>query len=680
MQIDHDTPRFWLLVRVTISIAVALLIGSALATGWDRDGGRDWDYFQADLLSARQSILDNGELPFWMPHRSGGHDAFADPQSAWFSPFGLLVLIFDFPIGARLFLIGCGCFGALGAIQLGRELKLSSWACVLMLVILYLSMPMGLYAAGGIPNFSLGLAILPWLVLLVQRSTPWSTLVAGLLLAIALYSGDPNHFVWHSVFLALFGMALSVLRQSWKPFAMVLMSGASTVVFALPKMLPMWLLSKAQPRLVGIDGPGGNTLRLTYHAFLHPFPPYMERPQGEFVCLLQSGELVSYNFMDQRLVSQIVPGTICDWVNFGCYIGWLTVLLVVIGIVTLLLPIVRRGTSGQASRRQQKSTEESLGVSAISLVQRPVLSLILALAFASMIFYLLSLGTHLTPSLWVMLHHFPVFSSMKNPDRLLVYLLLPLSLLASIGLDGLIALARDRLDQQMIKTLAIVLISLVFLDVHLPSRNLYGVAFCEPPLMLPTTSPDCFQHEWDGREYTTTLYAAPVTPAVRAKKGLVNGYTIYNADTNVVPCSSDAHRSEVDSPDDQSAIAENIEFTARSIRFSYRADKPTEFVVNQNWYQGWEVVEPTTAEVLASADGRIAVKVPKSPTVAGQNVVRLKYTPPGLYRSLLCFGFALPIWLICVSVLHRRLSTSPATTSAASTSTTASTSTASTTA
>lgn len=645
-----DTPRFWLLVRVTTVIAVVVLIGSSLATGWDQDGGRDWDYFQADLLSARHSILDHGELPFWMPYRSGGHDGFADPQSSWFSPFGLLVLIFNFPLGARLFLIGCGCLGALGAMQLGRELKLSSWACVLMSVIMYLSMPMGLYAAGGIPNFSLGWAILPWLVLLIQRSTPWSTVWAGLILAVALYSGDPNHFVWHSVFLALFGVGLSLLRRTWKPIAAVLMTGISAAVFALPKMLPMWLMSRKHPRLVDVGGPGDNTLGLTYHAFLHPFPPYLERPHGEFVCLLRSGDLVSYNFMNPRLVSQIVPGTRGDWVNIGCYVGWLTVLLTTIGIITLLLPIARGDAKAETSSRRANGITERPGHRAILFLQRPLISLVLALVFASLIFFLLSLGTNATPSLWEWLHRLPVFSSMKSPVRLLVYLLLPVSLLASIGLDGLMASARGRLDPQIVKAFAIAFIAFVFLDVHLPTRHLYRVAFCEPALVMPTISPNCFQHEWDGRDNTSTLYAPPVTPAVRAKKGLVNGYTVFNADTNVVSCSSDTYRAEVVALHDRSAISKEIEFTARSIRFSYDADQPVQFLINQNWYQGWEIVEPQEASVSAADDGRIAVEVPN-----GQKKVRLKYTPPGLYLGILLAVIALPIWLICITLLQRRL-------------------------
>ena len=648
MPTDCGRPKFWILLRVIIASSVVLLIGSTLLVGLDQDGGRDWDYFQADLLSARQSILDHGELPLWMPHRSGGHDAFADPQSAWLSPFGLLVFVFNFPVGARLYLVACACFGALGAIQLGKDLRLSPWACGLMSVILYLSMPMGLYAAGGIPSFTIGWAILPWLVLLVQRGTPWSTFWAGLILAVGLYSGDPNHFVWHSLFLAVFGLVLSIFRQTWKPFAAVLMTGVAAAVLALPKMLPMWLMSREHPRLVGLGGPA-NTLRLTYHALLHPFPPFLEHPHGEFVCFLKSGELVSSNLIHPRLVSNIVPGTRYDWVNVGCYVGWLAVLLAAIGILKLLVPAFRDVLKSEQNRDRSKAKAKPTIHAAIALVGHPVFSVVFALTLASFVFFLLSLGKNLTPNLWDLLHRLPVFSSLKDPIRLLVYVLLPMSLLAGIGLDALLALARNRLDQQATGILAGALVSLILFDVHLPTRHLYSVAFCEPALVVSTTSSDCFQHEWDGRQNTSTLYGPPVTAAVRAKKGLVNGYTVFSADTNVAACSSDTDRSDVHALNDRSATAKNIEFTARSIRFTYRAEKQAQFIVNQNWEQGWEVVEPKDAQVSATDDGRIAVAVPK-----GEGEAQLQYTPPGLYAGMIGFVLLLPMLLGCVTFLQRR--------------------------
>ncbi len=619
-----SSKKRWWWTHAAVALTATLLIGSALTSHWDRDGGRDWDYFQSDLLSARHSLLVNQELPFWMPHRSGGHDAFADPQSAWLSPLGLLVVVFGFPIGSRLFLIGCAVTGALGAIQLGRYLRLAALPSFLIAVILFLSMPMGLYAAGGIPNFSMGLSILPWLTLLVLKKTVRDAMLAGPILGITLYNGDPNHFVWHTLYLAMLCSSLSVFQRNWAPLRSLVLTGLSTAVFALPKMLPMWLMLRDHPRPVEPGSSGGSALRLTYHALLHPFPPYMEQPQGEFVCLLQSGELVSVNSLSPHLIPQIVPGSQLDWVNLGCYVGWLTIILAIAGFAYFIVNSLHRDTG-------------------------PIPSAILAISTTSLVFLWLSLGANVTPSLWLALHRLPVVSSMQGPSRLLVYTLVPLSIFAAFGLQGLIRLTMIRLDQQVAQILGGAVLSLLLLDVHLPTRKLYQVAFCEPPLEIPGVTDDCFQIRWDGRGNQSTLYAPPVTPAVRGGRGLVNGYTVFNPDTRVTPCSESSQSSDVNAEDGKTGVASHLQFTARSIRFEYQTDEPCRFTINQNWYRGWRTETPNTAVTNASEDDRISVSVP-----AGQGEVLLRYTPPGLAAGLWFSAVTIPLWFYSLIVLNRR--------------------------
>ena len=72
---------------VLIAVLAAAVVLAALCYGFDRSWGRDGDQFEADLVSARRSILSEAELPFWMPYRVGGHDAWADPQSVRARPW-----------------------------------------------------------------------------------------------------------------------------------------------------------------------------------------------------------------------------------------------------------------------------------------------------------------------------------------------------------------------------------------------------------------------------------------------------------------------------------------------------------------------------------------------------------------------------------------------------------------
>jgi hypothetical protein len=49
-------------------------------------------------------------------------------------------------------------------------------------------------------------------------------------------------------------------------------------------------------------------LQLTYHAFLDGDAPFLEAPQGEFVCLLSTGKLVSVNSLTDEERGQVLDG------------------------------------------------------------------------------------------------------------------------------------------------------------------------------------------------------------------------------------------------------------------------------------------------------------------------------------------------------------------------------------
>ena len=633
---------FW---NAALAFLVFLLVFSALWGNFDLDGGRDWDEFQADLLSARRSILEEGEAPFWMPYRAGGHDALADPQSLWLSPLGILVLALGFPFGVRTFIALCAGFGAFGALLLARRLGLSRSGGALLASVLFLSTPTALYTAGGIPQFVLGLAMLPWLVILLEKGTRWSALLCGAILALDLYGGDVNHFIFHALFLLVFAVSLAVVKTRIKPLLSVAVVGVSAFVFAAPKFVPVCFFAVENPRQVGeVVGRGGLTPGLLLHVLLDSNGvSRLEKPFGEFVGMTMSGDLVSLNYVPTHVLTKVVPETVVDWVNVGAYMGGGGVVLSTIGFLLLAAEARRRIVHNMRSRKRHGNSRDNssgrlLTETPESNRKKQPFSIVLALAVPALLFLWLSFGTNTTPSAWAALQQLPVFSSLRHPARLLIYFLLFFSVLASFGLEWIRSFGSRFLGPRVAWAVVWVVVVLIALDVHVPSRRAFALTFCEEPIHLRTDG-NFVQQSWH-LPYGTTWYGPPVTPFVRARKGVVNGYCSVPTPRAAVPMGTPNYRGEAFFLEVGSAKVSGVIVTARRIEVLYETAQEGVLIVNQNWAGGWRAGGPAGTEVFKHEDGRIAVKVPP-----GSGNVKLCYTPTGFFWGFLALALGTPLLL-----------------------------------
>jgi len=605
---------------------IALLVASALVPLTAAWGGRDWDQFEADLLSARRSLLVEHELPLWMPFRGGGHDAWADPQSLWCSPLGLLVLALGLRWGVcAFFALAAGC-GVLGVQRLGAELGLGAAGRNLAAVALFLNPPLGLYAAGGIPPFVLGLAVLPWVAWCLLRDEPRAWVLGGALLALDLYAGDVNHFLFHSVFLGLLGAALAALRRRPRVLLRVLVVGLAAGVFAAPKLAPTVLLARHNPRVVDASHRGALTLRLTAHVLLDrgATGSCLAGPYSEFVALTRTGELANRD--RPAPPEELLPGTAVDWVNVGHYQG---PLVLVFALGGLLLIVLRR-------RRSEPGRPPGAGADSAFAA--------LALAGGGMLW--LAWGSNAWPSAWDGLHRLPVFSSTRSPGKLILYALLPLSLFAGVALDAVARrLVRSRVEPRVASAIAGLLVGLVLLDVHPPARAAYRRAFCEPPRPLQLDAEGGFRSVAVLQPAGSTHYGPPVRPCVEAGVGAVNGYTAVPLHPSAVPVGAPGYRGEAFPLDPSAPGVRTWRFTSRRIALELEpSDRPRAVIVNANWGPGWRVEAPGGATCSAHDDARIRLSVPP-----GTESVRLVYTPPGLWAGLLVFLLGVPAIALALS-------------------------------
>lgn len=627
---------------LTAGAFVFFLIFAAMWGNFHLDGGRDWDQSQADMTSASRALLEENEWPFWMPYRSGGHDAFADPQSLWLSPMGLLVLVFGFPVGARLFISLAAGFGAIGASVLAKNLGLGPMGRWLFATVLFLSSPVALYTAGGIPQFVLGLAILPWLLLAVEKNTRKTALAAGLLLAVDLYGGDINHFVFHSLFLFLVAACMAMARRTLKPTRWVIIVAISAFVLSAPKFIPTGLLAYENPRKIDIvSHEPGLTPGLIYKALTDgKIASCMEKHHGELLIASDSGELASLAYASEEQIRR--AALLVVWINAGAYVGMGVLLLALVGGVGAVA-IKMRGNK----RPHTAPSQPSIAAKAAGRGIDPRLcSFAAALFLPTLLFFWLSLGVTVTPSAWVLLHELPVFSSLRSPPRLLYYVLPLTGILAASGLEQIGRHISKFFGEKPARAMVAVILALIVADVHMNTRPTLGQAFCEPPVKLDVQQK--FRHYHWELEPDRTWYGAPVTPFARAGCGVVNGYGVLPFRKSAVPVSSDKYRGEIFFADATSGTVRRYRFTARYIEVACETQTGGQLVVNQNWAEGWRAVSPADATVEPFPDGRIVVSVP-----AGCGHVLLRYTPLGLFWGCTVFLIGAPL-LVCFFLLSGR--------------------------
>ena len=584
-----------------LAVLAGLIAGYALLHGFEAFGGRDWDWFQADLFSARRSLLSAGELPLWMPYRAGGCDAFGEPQSLWASPLGLLSLLFGVPWGTRVFLALSVTAAALGAQLLGAHFRLGLLGRSTIALLFACSAPLGLYAAGGVPTFTLGLVLLPWITTALLRGTRGSLLVCGALLALDFYGGDVNHLVFHALFVTLMLVGRAAIERDPRQLLALIVVGVSAATFSAPKLVPAAAFARSIPRPGSGKSRGALTLRLLYYALLdRDAVRFVEGPYEEFVVITRSGELVHGAALEDAL-----PETAIDWIYVGVYVGWGGLLLAALGLVVVAWS--PRGPPAPRGRNEQ-----------------------VVLAGVCAIFLWLSFGANVTPSGWRVLHELPVFSSLRSPDRLILYPFFGVAVFAGLGSDWLRRALRRRRGVALARWSAVLLFLALGFDVVPPSLRAYRKTFVEPDRFrlgrLPADTGFLQTHV--ERPAGSTYYGPPVAPFAEAGIGVPGGYAgPLPISRCAIPRQSDRYRGEAFLLNSERSFRPGV--SARRLRVAVKADRADALVFNQNWARGWEVETPEGLSCRRAEDGRLCVDVP-----AGETQLVLRYTSPGLWAGL----------------------------------------------
>ena len=344
----------------------------------DATGWGDWQYFH-HMWEAGRIALERGEWPVWDPFHCGGVTLWGNPQSQTFSPFFLLSLLVGSTWALKIHLWAHAFAGAAGMFAFAREERMPAPARTLAAAVWTGSGFFAWHLAGGHSAFA-PFYLVPWVLVFWRRSLRDVrwSLALALTMMSTLLSGGVYPFPY---FVLLLGFEAS------RGLGVGLVRGEFRLTLA--RVLRAGVVSGTLTlllgavRLIPILDTLAATPRLT--ATLDSLEPWQ---------------------LFQALTSQNAPeGWLSrfSWPEYGAYLG-----PVVLGLA--LVALARRRAWGHG--------------------------------FAVLFFASLALGDHGELSTWQLLHHLPVFDSLRVPSRFLVYVSFFVALLAGDGLTELEALTR----------------------------------------------------------------------------------------------------------------------------------------------------------------------------------------------------------------------------------------------
>lgn len=538
-------------------------------------GVYDWDQHLFYYGAVLKNVVEYGQMPFWNPWYCGGNVLWQNPQIALLSPAYPLTALMPLALAMKINILLHYWMGFIGMhLLLSRVVGLRSLPVVFFLATVFT-------ASGGpaihllaghsvfLPAFYLPF-VAYFFLRSVQSASVRGSLLAGVAIAMMVYNGG-THILPMAI--ALVGMlavvSAAVLRQ-WRPLMFGVACCVAGLAYSAPKLLPVVSFVSSEQ-------------------FWDTRPP-IERPD------LTTLEMARGIYLDADQKSRTrLPEQRHGWHEYGNYIGPLAVLVIATGLIWTFG--ARRG---------------------------PDYWLGLALAVATTVFFVWSLGEFSALAPASLASHLPLFSSFRIPSRYNIAFVLCGAVTAgwalrSMGLDAL----RSRPAR-----MAIALVGIAA-ALHLIARNrefLEGV-FSQPPLaagfkpmggpreLRATTETNAYR---DGSPMFTALMNDLTFPACYESLQLTR--------------TADFDRPLVFSSG--SARVVDVRFSPNRVEFSaIGGDQPSLVSLNQNFSHGW-----------SSNAGPFTKEQPAMPgvTLAPGQTGRFSFTflPEGLWAGTAIFVLA----------------------------------------
>ena len=588
------SPRWRTALTVAAAAIVLNMIGAVVApfffdlTRW---GFHDWDTSTAARLLTVRSLKDFAQFPFWNPYACGGYPAWSYVEGGTnvVSPFLPFYLALPLPLALRLEVVGSAIVSAIGTWLLAGRFTKSIAARTLVCVLFVVNGRWALQAGSG-HLWHCYYAYMPWVLYFFERAHGLGRrpgdppprfrdpILAGLFLALMVYAGA-IYPLPHTIFVvAVYGTLLAIAYRSLRPITQGIAIAATFVGFAAPKLLPVLDAFSKSPRLT--DSP--ETLDLT-----------------GFVTLLTS--------YDQHFGSRPASVSHWGWHEWGMYIGWIPLLLLIAGLFF---------HGGQKRDRIVK---------AVGLV-------LLVLGFGSFHRY----------APWTLLHELPIFSSQHVPSRWLYPALLLLALPLAAWLGRLVERSRRAPLVEIALLAGVLFVSLDIAGVaRVPMRQVFQLQ------LRPVSEQAEFRQYAKvpaSLHYVVPDWSLPAVPAMLSNVGVIEcygvaGLAIYWQRPDGTIAGQGArgighpnYRGEAYLPSGVGK-AKVVSFSPNRIEVQVEGAQPGDvLVLNQNFDPSWRA----NGEPAFPHKDAVATKLS-----SGDGIVTFRYWPRRQWAGLGLFAFTL---------------------------------------
>ncbi len=562
-------------VALPVFILVAVIFFSPFLKNIQNQGSHyDWDLYSFYEGAPRKTILEYHQFPLWNPYYCGGNVLLATPETRFLSPAFLLVLFFGAVAGLKLEIVLHVIIGMFGMWLLARHFKLGKISSYLPPFIFMLNSAFILHISAAHIEWT-SIAFAPFVFLFYLKAidsdkSPFKllkginlkyVLAAGIFLALMILSGATYPLPFTALFLGIYTILKTLKLKSSKPVIVLCLLLMTAVMLGAVKVLP--------------------TAGLLYENPRSDSPKVYYRPSLLLEGLLSKDQaLESKHFTQQDFATAGNLGQdTLPWWEYGMYIGLVPLLLIALSLFF--------------DFKEKKN-----------------------LLLITLIFILLVLGESFV--LWKILSKFPIYSSLRNPVRFSVFLMMLFGLLAGASLSKLEKMGK------LAKLVVVIVIVYVLFNLYVVNHLIAEDLFEREPVQIDP-QPEFYHVMPQGSRHFTDQYSNMVNnmgtlrcyeaiPIATIKNRDLWGYVHTGA---AIPKGAPGYMGEVFLASAQGTV-EIEKFSPNKVIAGVNATGDDFLVLNQNYHYGWK----SSAGKVEQYEGLVSVAVSQ-----GTEKVKFYYLP-----------------------------------------------------
>jgi len=284
---------FFLILSIIFTFNIFLKI--------DNWGIADWDGFFFYYGVPLKTIIEYHQIPLWNPYYCGGNVLLAHPESLFFSPSFIFVLLFGVVRGIKLSILIHTFLGMFGFFFLSKKIGLKNKSSYIPSIVFMLSGIYSLNISGGHATWQ-AMAWLPFVFLFYLKGIPEKKyiLISAIFLLFIFFQAHGYLFLFTILFLSLYSFFKTIQTRKMRFLSTVFFLLLITFLFGAIKFIPTIEFIMDYPREKPLISP------YDYKTFL--------------------------NFLFDRQISKTLESILKNW-EYYTYIGIFPFILFSIGML-----------------------------------------------------------------------------------------------------------------------------------------------------------------------------------------------------------------------------------------------------------------------------------------------------------------------------------------------------------